>query len=358
MNVIKSKWHCTLCADSKEGGREENQDYYACVDTNFGFLFVICDGMGGGPAGGNASMLAVQSIVMNVQNKPQGQNPNDVLYNAIVETNAFLRKNIKEHSQLMGMGTTCVVVLVTTNKAIIGHVGDSRLYHIRAGKKLFRTADHSFVGEMVRNGELSEEDARRASNSNVITRSLGMKESVEPEIDVIDIKPHDRIALCTDGVWGVMPETNLIQALSKERELAVLLPTIMNEVELIGKSKDNADYDNYTLGIIEINPVKSTTGNGKKTTNAGYLILGLILAFSLSLNVLQFVKIKENVYDDDKKLLSNENISIEESMSQTINGSNNLDNEHVNRSNNDLKDSVIMLLQNRDSLTKSHGEEK
>ena len=106
MNVVNSKWHCVLCADSKEGGREENQDSFACVDTSFGFLFVVCDGMGGGPAGGNASMLAVQSIVMNVQKKPQGQNPKDVLYNAIVETNAFLRKNVKEHLELMVMGTT------------------------------------------------------------------------------------------------------------------------------------------------------------------------------------------------------------------------------------------------------------
>lgn len=344
MNVVNSKWHCVLCADSKEGGREENQDSFACVDTSFGFLFVVCDGMGGGPAGGNASMLAVQSIVMNVQKKPQGQNPKDVLYNAIVETNAFLRKNVKEHLELMGMGTTCVAVLVTQNKAIIGHVGDSRLYHLRSGKLLFRTADHSLVGEMVRKGELTEEDARRASNSNVITRSLGLRESVEPEMDIIDIKPYDRIVLCTDGVWGMMSEEELVQAFSRDGELAPLVIGIMNDIDSIGISKSNADYDNYTLGVINVNPVSKN----KKTKNSaakGSFILLLLLVVSICINIYQFSRMPDSVPTDDVNNVSiNKESNNFDVPQQVKNDDDGLDYKFEKKKNEQLRDSISLLL--------------
>lgn len=344
MNVVKSKWHCLLCADSKEGGREENQDSFACVDTSFGFLFVVCDGMGGGPAGGNASMLAVQSIVMNVQKKPQGQSPKDVLYNAIVETNAFLRKNVKEHLELMGMGTTCVAVLVTQNKAIIGHVGDSRLYHLRSGKLLFRTADHSLVGEMVRKGEITEEDARRASNSNVITRSLGLRESVEPEMDIIDIKPYDRIVLCTDGVWGMMSETELIQALSREGELVPLVSGIMNDIESIGISKSNADYDNYTLGVINVNPVSKN----KKTKNPntkGSFILTFLLIVSVCINIYQFMRVPDDVPSDDANNVTfDKESNIVVAPQQNKKDDDELDYKFEKKKNEQLRDSISLLL--------------
>lgn len=344
MNVVNSKWHCVLCADSKEGGREENQDSFACVDTSFGFLFVVCDGMGGGPAGGNASMLAVQSIVMNVQKKPQGQNPKDVLYNAIVETNAFLRKNVKEHLELMGMGTTCVAVLVTQNKAIIGHVGDSRLYHLRSGKLLFRTADHSLVGEMVRKGELTEEDARRASNSNVITRSLGLRESVEPEMDIIDIKPYDRIVLCTDGVWGMMSEEELVQAFSRDGELAPLVTGIMNDIDSIGISKSNADYDNYTLGVINVNPVSKN----KKTKNSaakGSFILLLLLVVSICINIYQFSRMPDSVPTDDVNNVSiNKESNNFDVPQQVKNDDDGLDYKFEKKKNERLRDSISLLL--------------
>lgn len=344
MNVVNSKWHCVLCADSKEGGREENQDSFACVDTSFGFLFVVCDGMGGGPAGGNASMLAVQSIVMNVQKKPQGQNPKDVLYNAIVETNAFLRKNVKEHLELMGMGTTCVAVLVTQNKAIIGHVGDSRLYHLRSGKLLFRTADHSLVGEMVRKGELTEEDARRASNSNVITRSLGLRESVEPEMDIIDIKPYDRIVLCTDGVWGMMSEEELVQAFSRDGELAPLVTGIMNDIDSIGISKSNADYDNYTLGIINVNPV-SKNKKTKNTAAKGSFILLLLLIVSICINIYQFSRVPDYVPTDDVNYVSFQKESNNVDAPQQVkNDDDGLDYKFEKKKNEQLRDSISLLL--------------
>ena len=114
--TYNSKWHCSLCIDSRQGGRDENQDSCGYKETPFGFLVVVCDGMGGGPAGANASILAVQSIIQEVDKAPQAQTPSVVLKNAIIATSVLLRRTIKEHRELMGMGTTCVAALFSTNK--------------------------------------------------------------------------------------------------------------------------------------------------------------------------------------------------------------------------------------------------
>ena len=75
MQSLKSEWNCIVGVDSRQGGRSENQDNFACSDTPFGFLAIVCDGMGGGPAGSSASSLAVQAIMQSVIHAPQGLLP-------------------------------------------------------------------------------------------------------------------------------------------------------------------------------------------------------------------------------------------------------------------------------------------
>ena len=267
MQSQKSEWNCVIGVDSRQGGRSENQDNFACSDTPFGLLVVVCDGMGGGPSGASASSLAVQAITQSVTHASQGLMPEAVLKNAVIEANSLLRHTIKEHPQLAGMGTTCVAVLVTPVLATIVHVGDSRLYLIRNKQLRFRTADHSVVGDMVRKGELTEEDARRAANSNVITRALGISDEVIPEIDKVQLQENDRLILCTDGIWGMVSEKQLVNLLSEEKKLDNLILEIMDGIESIGKQQVNANYDNLTLAIIQTLPQISNkpVGGIKKT---------------------------------------------------------------------------------------------
>ena len=257
MDFLNSQWHSTLCVDSRTGGRAENQDCTASQDTPFGLLSVVCDGMGGGKAGRNASTLAAQAVLQYCKQAPAAKLPDVVLTEAVVYAQSVLRQNIKEHPELLGMGTTCVAALVTQKKAAIVHVGDSRCYVLPDGQVAFRTQDHSVVGEMVRKGELTEEDARRAQGSNVITRALGIKETVEPETHFIDILPDDRIVLCTDGLWGHFAEAELVRICSLPQPTNALLPLIMDQAEHHGQQQPDGNYDNLSLSIIQMNGPKT-----------------------------------------------------------------------------------------------------
>ena len=333
MQSQKSEWNCVIGVDSRQGGRSENQDNFACSDTPFGLLVVVCDGMGGGPSGASASSLAVQAITQSVTHASQGLMPEAVLKNAVIEANSLLRHTIKEHPQLAGMGTTCVAVLVTPVLATIVHVGDSRLYLIRNKQLRFRTADHSVVGDMVRKGELTEEDARRAANSNVLTRALGISDEIQPEIDKVQLQENDKLALCTDGIWGMISENQLVGQLSEEKRLEILVPQIMDGIETIGKQQANANYDNLTLAIIQNLPkIKSNdekTKQKKKNSSVITLFLLVLLVLSIMGNIYWYIST---------------NIEIQKNREECIKG---VENENVVPHTNDIdaqKDSLRLKI--------------
>lgn len=333
MQSLKSEWNCIVGVDSRQGGRSENQDNFACSDTPFGFLAIVCDGMGGGPAGSSASSLAVQAIMQSVIHAPQGLLPEVVLTNAVIKANSLLRHTIKEHPQLAGMGTTCVAVLLTPVLATIAHIGDSRLYHIRNKRLIFRTSDHSVVGEMVRKGELTEEDARRATNSNVLTRALGISDEIQPEIDKVQLQENDKLALCTDGIWGMISENQLVGQLSEEKRLEILVPQIMDGIEAIGKQQANANYDNLTLAIIQNLPkIKSNdekTKQKKKNSSVITLFLLVLLVLSIMGNIYWYIST---------------NIEIQKNREECIKG---VENENVVPHTNDIdaqKDSLRLKI--------------
>lgn len=235
---------------SRVGGRAENQDNYGCTNTPFGQLFVVCDGMGGGPGGRTASTTAVNVFIQSVVDADESMSCQDIMVHAAEVANGTLLQLMDEHEELRGMGTTLVAILFNSQAAIVAHVGDSRLYHLRGRKVLFRTADHSMVGEMVRRGTITEEQARLSSQSNIITRALGAGDNHEPEIDIQPFLLGDRFVLCTDGVWGSMPESDLIDAFSRKESLDTLAAEIAAQVDKIGIDKGGR-HDNLTLTIID-----------------------------------------------------------------------------------------------------------
>ena len=297
MDILDSKWNCSVCIDSRQGGRPENQDCYACADTPIGFAVVVCDGMGGGHGGANASTLAVQAILQHLNSCQPSADVEAALKNAVGSANSLLRQTVLDHVELQGMGTTCVVSVVNGKTATVAHVGDSRLYQVRGSKVLFRTADHSVVGEMVRRGELTEEDARRAANSNVITRALGITDVVEPEIDRLSLAPADRLALCTDGVWGAMSEAQVVALISDNKSLREVVRQTMDSVEMMGRAKPG--YDNLTLGIVRIAAPKAPRKPRGKMFMA---VLGLMLVASLGLNAYFYMSSapKAKSYSEDQ----------------------------------------------------------
>lgn len=237
--------------ESMIGGRNENQDSYGSAATPHGMLVVVCDGMGGGPAGKTASTLATQAIIDYVSGAPADKNPVDIMLEAGKAANEAVLGAVEKDPSLRGMGTTCVCVLLTGEVAYIMHVGDSRCYQLRNGQSIFRTSDHSYVGALVKSGQLTEEEARTSSHSNIITRAIGIDRDLIIDVDTVDYKAGDRFALMSDGIWGAIPETQLVVLLSSSDKPSNLVDELTARVDRIGINKGGR-HDNLTLAIIDV----------------------------------------------------------------------------------------------------------
>jgi len=233
------------------GGRAENQDFYGTVQTPYGELIVVCDGMGGHNGGRHAAQVAVHTVLEEVL-KSTDNNAVAALQLAVEKANTAIWDESLRDRSLKGMGTTIVALLITPENAISCHVGDSRIYQVRDGKILFRTYDHSHVFEMVKAGLITEEQARLSERSNIITRALGIKSTVEIETaDHLVYQKGDRFLLCTDGICGAIPESQLLEFITQKGTVETIVSNLVAKVDAIGVAKGNR-HDNLTAALIEI----------------------------------------------------------------------------------------------------------
>lgn len=238
-------------AESLQGGRPDNQDDLGFADTPLGFLFIVCDGMGGGPGGKTASYIA-KYVIANTLSECDPQMPRDKAFKmAVSKANDALEEKMEQMPNLRGMGSTFVAVLINNESAMVAYAGDSRCYRMHGRYVLFRTKDHSLVGELVRKKALTEEQARTSPQSNVISRGLGSVSNHVPEICEIPYRKGDRFILCTDGVWGTMPQKQLVKWFSMNADSQQVVGRLSIEIDKIGKTK-GGHYDNHTLAIIEM----------------------------------------------------------------------------------------------------------
>ncbi len=241
----------SFASESLIGGRSENQDCFLTMETKYGFLAIVCDGMGGMNGGRIAAELAVKVIIDQLLSGSQtGQR--EALTSAISQANATIFHEGRSTPGLKGMGTTITALLIDSNHAIACHVGDSRIYHLRDGNKLFRTFDHSLVFELMSLGILTEEEARTSPQSNVITRALGTHPNIEITIsDEMLYKKSDRFLLCTDGIWGALPEPELLRMAASHQPVNEALKELVTFVDSLGAEKGGM-HDNMTGILIEV----------------------------------------------------------------------------------------------------------
>ena len=236
---------------SRIGGRAENQDCFRISEFQYGLLAVVCDGMGGANGGKIAAELAVNRIFEEVSGST-GENPKAEIRNAIAMSNDAIFNESMKNPGLSGMGTTLTALLIMENHALAFHVGDSRIYQLRKANILFRTFDHSRVFELVRLGILTEEEARVSPKSNIITRALGTSPGVEITVsEPLIYKKGDRFLLCTDGIWGTLPETELMSLVALERPVSEVLNNLIGYIDRIGIEAGGM-HDNMTAILIEI----------------------------------------------------------------------------------------------------------
>ncbi|MFZ0819632.1 MAG: Stp1/IreP family PP2C-type Ser/Thr phosphatase [Candidatus Acidiferrales bacterium] len=237
--------------------RENNEDAFLVVAPLE--LFIVSDGMGGEAHGEVASAIAVETIAEHCQSggadssaplfgepRPELSARTNRLASAVHLANSRIYEASERDPGRRGMGATVVAAWLDGLKLSLVHVGDSRVYLLRAGALVQLTADHSLVAEQVRRGFISPQQAESSELQNVLTRALGPH--VEIELDAAEhiLKPGDTLILCTDG---------LTRMVSDEEIASTLLTTTGAQAaadRLIELGNENGGVDNITVIIVSI----------------------------------------------------------------------------------------------------------
>ena len=191
--------------------RRRNEDAYVCAPP----LFAVADGMGGAQAGEVASGLAA-AVLEEGAGDERGE---ERVASLIQEANRRVFQRSNEDAATSGMGTTMTVALVDSSGGTIafGHVGDSRAYRVRDGGLEQLTDDHSLVGELVRSGKLSPEEAETHPQRSVITRALGTEPDVDVDTFTVEARPDDLYLLCSDGLTDMVSADEIFSVAQRQR---------------------------------------------------------------------------------------------------------------------------------------------
>ena len=231
--------------------RRENQDAYAVqVSEETGYtVCVVCDGMGGPGGGRLASTLAVGTFIDacqgNLRRGMDAQEIRHVAEFAVSSANRAIYQRSQAEPGLRGMGTTLVAAVAWEDQVLVSNVGDSRAYLIRPEEGISRvTRDHSLVERLVELGNITEEQARRHPDRNLITRALGPEEGALSDSYLLHMEPGDYLLLCTDGL--------IETATDKEMEEEILRGGDLNGCldRLLDLAKRRGAADNVTAVLL------------------------------------------------------------------------------------------------------------
>jgi len=219
--------------------RRHNEDVYV-VDPP---IFAIADGMGGANAGEVAAALAADAL----RETADGGSGEKAVVTLIQEANRRVYQQATEDTAKSGMGTTMTVALLDDGRVRIGHVGDSRAYLIRDGELSQLTDDHSLVGELVRSGKLTPEDAETHPQRSVITRALGTDPDVDVDTITIETRSGDLFLLCSDGLYSMVGNDRILELVERNRR-----DLDATAKALVAAANKGGGDDNITVVAFEI----------------------------------------------------------------------------------------------------------
>ncbi len=215
--------------------RQSNEDALLLSDP----VFAVADGMGGARAGEVASAMAVAAL--------HGfEGGEQALAQTIEDVNLRIHSASRNDASLLGMGTTITAAMIDGEALVLAHVGDSRAYVLRAGQLRQLTDDHSLVGELIRRGALTPEEAERHPQRSVITRALGADETVDVDVLRVPVETGDLILLCSDGLTGMVSDAELSRILRGGGELNQLAQQLVMAANRAGGE------DNITAVLLRI----------------------------------------------------------------------------------------------------------
>lgn len=224
--------------------RKNNQDTFLTTvkEEQDSALLVVCDGMGGAAAGNIASTIAAHTFAERVEELFQTTPSPSIraLRVAVAQANSAVFQASIHDPELAGMGTTLVAAVIHNKHTILLNIGDSRAYRIRGDVITQLTLDHSFVQDLVRRGQITQEQARYHPKRNLITRAVGVDESVEADIFEGELAPTDLLLLCTDGLTGMLEDQEIVSLINASRSLEEAVD------HLIAAACVNGGTDNIT----------------------------------------------------------------------------------------------------------------
>ena len=221
--------------------RENNEDAVFCDLERQ--VFIVADGMGGCAAGEVASTLAVETVSQLLSEKSE-ESPEETLRNAVYQANNRIFEIAQKNPQYAGMGTTITVSWILGNRVYLAHVGDSRAYLIRNKEITSLTKDHSFVGELMREGGLTEEQAMVHPQKNILTRALGCNPLVEADVFQVPFLLGDYLFLCTDGMSNLVNSEDILSIINSGNNIKTTVQRLVN------LALERGGHDNITAILV------------------------------------------------------------------------------------------------------------
>ncbi|UZD55113.1 Stp1/IreP family PP2C-type Ser/Thr phosphatase [Caldimonas aquatica] len=214
-----------FCLTDPGRARDNNEDSVA-VDERAA-LAVLADGMGGYNAGEIASSMATSFIKSELGRwlTEAASNASDTDVRRAMDicvdnANRAIYNAANSNPHYAGMGTTLVVAVFREGRLLMGHIGDSRGYRLRAGHLTQITRDHSLLQEQIDAGLITPEQAAFSANKNLVTRAVGVEDTVLLETHLHDVQPGDLYLLCSDGLSDMVPDAEIEAILDRTTELA------------------------------------------------------------------------------------------------------------------------------------------
>ncbi|GHT91383.1 hypothetical protein FACS1894140_1900 [Spirochaetia bacterium] len=287
---MESNFEFCLIGKHSDTGRvrKANEDSMDVFDAANMKVFVVCDGMGGHVGGQVASQTAIAAIKQFMLNHVF-TDPREAINNAIIAANDAIIQKTQAQPELNGMGSTCVMLIVTSDgKVYYGHIGDSRIYIVANHQIRQLTKDHSYVQTLVDAGEISKDQAESHPRKNEITNALGLPDMQPPTLCNEPIEPEagNCFVLCSDGLSGMVDDQHIERLVSKHD-----INIQQRANKLVQMANEAGGKDNITVELVEFAVSSGHGKTQKKGVNKKlFLAIGVAVIAILAIGFIVYLK--------------------------------------------------------------------